>query len=82
MKQYRASRRKVKPGQATVPPSIAKLKKLLTSVKNNVEKNTSAIRVTRCTGGVWLITPKKLSDEKNNFAPTYLIVVRGILLDE
>jgi len=82
MKQYRARRRKVKPDKATVRPSIAELKKLLTSVKNNVEKNTSAIRVTRCTGGVWLIAPKKLSDEKNNFAPTYLIVVRGIPLDE
>jgi hypothetical protein len=82
MKQYRASQREAKPDRPAIRPRIAELERLLTSVKNNLIKNTSALRVTRCAPGSWLITPKRMVDDKNTFAPTYVIVIQGITLDE
>ena len=43
MKRYRAGQREAKPDRTAVDPLVIELKRLLTSVKNNLVKNTSAI---------------------------------------
>jgi hypothetical protein len=82
MKQYRAGRRGAKADRPAIRPRIAELERLLTRVKNNLVKNTSALRVTRCAPGSWLIAPKRLADDKNTLASTYVIVIQGITFDE
>jgi hypothetical protein len=82
MKQYRASHRKVKPGRPAVRPRIAEIKRLLTSLRNNLVKNTSALLVTRSAPGIWVIAPKKMAGDKNTLAPTHVIVIQGLKLSE
>jgi hypothetical protein len=81
MKRYRADQRKAKPDRTTVDPLVIELKRLLTCVKNNLVKNTSAIRVTRCAPNIWVLAPKGKADDKNNSAPTHVIVIHGLAPD-
>jgi hypothetical protein len=82
MKQYRASQRKAKSGRPVVRPRMAELKRLLTSLKNNIVKNTSALHVTHSAPGIWLIAPKRMAEDKNTFGPTHVIVIQGLTLTE
>jgi hypothetical protein len=81
MKQYRASRRKAKPGRPSVRPVICELERLLSLVKNNLVKNTSALRVTRCAPNIWVLAPNGKADDKNTSAPTHVIVIHGLAPD-
>ena len=82
MKHYRASQREAKPDHPAARPAVRELERLLSLVKNNLVKNASAFRVKRCASGVWLIAPKKTAADKNIFAPTHVIVIQGITVDE
>jgi hypothetical protein len=82
MKQYRARLRKAKAGRPAFRPVVGELLRLLSRVKNNLVKNTSAFRVTRCAPNTWLLTPKKRADDKNTSAPTHVILIHGITPDE
>ena len=81
MKQYRAKQRVAKSGRAAMRP-VVELKRLLSLVKNNLVKNASAFRVTRCGPAVWLVSPKRTTADKNTFANTHVVVIQGVTLDE
>ena len=78
MKRYRAGQREAKRDRTAVDPVVIELKRLLTSVKNNLVKNTSAILVTRCAPNIWVIAPKRKAEDKNTSAPTHVIVIHGL----
>ena len=81
MKRYRAGQREAKPDRPAVQPLITELKRLLTSVKNNLVENTPALRVTRCAPNIWVLAPKRKADDKNTAAPTHVIVIHGLAPD-
>lgn len=81
MDQYRASRRKEKTGRPGSSRAVRELSRLLSLVKNNLVKNASEFRVTRCGSDVWLVMPKKAVADKNNLAPNQVIVFQGVTLD-
>jgi hypothetical protein len=81
MNQYRARRRKAKADRPGSRRAVGELERLLSLVKNNLAKNPSAFRVTHCAPDVWLVAPKKAAAEKNNFAPSQVIVIKGVTLD-
>ena len=81
MDQYRASRRKDKTGRPSSSRAVRELNRLLSLVKNNLVKNASEFRVTRCGSDVWLVTPKKAVADKNNLTPNQVIVFQGVTLD-
>jgi len=81
MKRYRARQREAKADRTAVDPLVIELKRLLTGVKNNLVKNTSAILVTRCAPNIWVLAPKRQADDKNTSATTHVVVIRGLALD-
>ena len=81
MKRYRAGQREAKPDRTAVDPLVIELKRLLTCVKNNLVKNTSAILVTRCAPNIWVLAPKRKADDKNTSAPTHVVVIHGLAPD-
>lgn len=82
MKQYRASQRVAKPDRSAVRPAVRELERLLSILKNNLAKNTSALQVRRCASGVWLVAPRNITTDKNTLTPTNVIVIQGITLDD
>jgi hypothetical protein len=82
MKLYRASQRDEKRGRPAVRPATRELERLLSYVKNNLVKNTSAFCVRRCAPGVWFVGPKKVIAAKNTLVPAQVIVIQGITPDE
>ena len=81
MNQYRASRRKKKTGRPGSSRVVRELTRLLSLVKNNLVKNASEFRVTRCGSDVWLVTPKQAVADKNSLTPNQVIVFQGVTLD-
>jgi hypothetical protein len=81
MNQYRARRRKEKTDRPGSRRAVGELSRLLSLVKNNLAKNASGFRVTRCGSDVWLVTPKKAAAAKNNVAPNHVIVIQGLTFD-
>ena len=81
MKQYRSGQREAKPDRTAVDPLVIELKRLLTCVKNNLVKNTSALRVTCCAPNIWVLAPKGKVDDKNTSAPTHVVVIHGLAPD-
>ena len=82
MKQYRAIRRESRIGGPALRPAIRELERLLSQVKNNLVKNTSAFRVKRCAPGIWFIAPRTMASDKNTAGPTQVIILQGIRLEE
>ena len=82
MKQHRASQRDAVFGRPILRPAVRELERLLSHVKNNLVKNTSAFRVKRCAPGIWLVGPRRPAADKNTLGPTQVIVIQGIMPGE
>ena len=82
MKHYRATKRGAKLGRQEVRPAVRELERLLTLVKNNLAKNTSAFRVKHCAPGFWLVGPKRMAADKITLLPAQVIVIQGITAGE
>ena len=82
MKQYRAGQRDARLGRPTLCPAVRELEQLLSHVKNNLVKNTSAFRVKRCSPGIWLVSPRTPATDKNILGPMQVIMIQGITLEK
>ena len=78
MKQHRASQRDAVFGRPILRPAVRELEQLLSYVKNNLAKNTSAFRVKRCAPGIWLVTLRRPAADKNIPLTTQVVMIRGI----
>ena len=78
MKQHRASQRDAVFGRPVLRPAVRELEQLLSHVKNNLVKNTSAFRVKRCAPGIWLVTLRRPAADKNIPLTTQVVMIQGI----
>lgn len=79
MKQYRASHREARIGGASLRPAVCELERLLSHVKNNLVKNTSAFRIKRCAPGIWFVAPRTPAGDKNTLGSIQVIILQGIM---
>lgn len=82
MRQYRASQRDTRLGRPAPGRAVRELERLLSHIKNNLVKNTSAFRVKRCGPGCWMVSPVGPGHDKNTSCPTQVIMIQGIMPGE